>query len=393
MYSRWATFFLATGLAVTAGNGIGHAQGGISTEGGLTVFRTGADQSLVTQSLPFGAPTGPAVFRFDFGFATAEPDLPGTFFDSFSITLQRDDHSATALLLTADRTGVQWAPSNAGGLTVAPADVQHIGAAFSNLVQAPALRFAYSVSFLLPAALSGGPLTLFLDLFDNLNAAASLAYVEGVRMESAGPDAVRLHSVSALDGSFAEEPGAALDEASRTFTVPRPSGNRFFRVFTDRPTRISDIRVAGDQLRVSYVFENPALLALQTSGAARGPFSPATNALWDAAGSMFTLPKPGTNWFFRIAGDRTTRITDIRTAGGDVVIRYQVIATTLQSAVAPNGPYSADPGAVLNETNRTFTLGRPGGTRFYRVTSDLRSRLKAPREAGNQLILEYDFQP
>src|SRR5438132_4952227 len=82
------------------------AQSGISTEGPLTIFRTGTNEPLLTLSLPFSAPptNSPSVLRFDFGFATEEPDLPDTFFDSFSVTLQRNDQSATALLLTADRT-------------------------------------------------------------------------------------------------------------------------------------------------------------------------------------------------------------------------------------------------------------------------------------------------
>jgi len=69
---------------------------------------------------------------------------------------------------------------------------------FPSLNPVLALKFAYSVSFALPAALAGGPLTLFLDLFDNLNAAASLAYVQGVRIESAAPAAVKLHSAAAI---------------------------------------------------------------------------------------------------------------------------------------------------------------------------------------------------
>ena len=86
------------------------------------------------------------------------------------------------------------------GLPLEPADVQRAPGSFPSLNPVLALKFAYSVSFALPAPLAGGPLTLFLDLFDNLNAAASLAYVQGVRIESEAPAAVKLHSAAALGG-------------------------------------------------------------------------------------------------------------------------------------------------------------------------------------------------
>src|SRR6266480_4166489 len=273
------------------------AQSGISTEGPFTVFRTGTNEPLLTLSLPFSAPptNSPSLLRFDFGFATEEPDLPDTFFDSFSVTLQRNDQSATALLLTADRTGVQWAPTNPGGLTLNPTDdVQHADTPFPNLTPSLALKFAYSITFALPMALAGGPLTLFLDLFDNLNAASSLAYVQGMRLESV-VSGVKLHSADNVSGPYSEEPGAAHDEAARTFTLSKPAGNRFFRVFTDKPTRILSIRSVGPQLVIRYQFEVPGQLALLTSSAVTGPFAADTNAVLDLINQTFTLPKPPTN--------------------------------------------------------------------------------------------------
>src|SRR5688572_20695654 len=112
-----------------------NGQSGVTNEGLLTVFRTGGNEALLTLSVPFGAaPTNSLSFlQFDFGFGTSEADATNTFFDSFSVTLQRNDQPATALLLTADRTGVQWAPPNPGGLALDPEDVQHAEVAFPNL--------------------------------------------------------------------------------------------------------------------------------------------------------------------------------------------------------------------------------------------------------------------
>jgi hypothetical protein len=316
---------LATGLLLSAGSGVGRAQGGISTEGPLTVFRTGTNESLVTLSLPFSAPAtnSPSFLRFDFGFATAEPDAPDTFFDSFSVTLQRNDQSATALLLTADRTGVQWAPPASGALSLNASEIQRAETNFPSLTPDLAIKFAFSVSFLLPSVLTGGPLQLFLDLFDNLNPSASLAFVRDVRIQSAIPRAVRLLSTTPVTGTFSEEAGAVLNEANRTITLPRPTGNRFFR----------------------------------------------------------------------IAGEQTTRIVGVRVVGNQLMVEYQFVQLTLQSADTANGLYSEETAAVLNETTRSLTLTKPAGSRFYRLVSDVPSRMKPPHLAGEQLILDYEFNP
>ena len=255
-----------------------------------------------------------------------------------------------------------------------------------------ALKFAYSITFVLPIALAGGPLTLFLDLFDNLNASSSLAYVQGLRLESVVPG-VKLHSAGIVSGPYSEEPGAVHDEATRTFTVNKPAGIRFFRVFTDKPTRILSIRGAGPQLVIRYQFEVPGQLALLTSSAVTGPFAADTNAVWDLINQTFTLPKPPTNWFFRIAGDRSTRIVGIRAVASQVVVEYRLVLTTLESAATVTGPYTEETGAVLDEADRAFMMNKPTVSRFYRLSSDVSSRLKPPRASGNQLVLEYEFNP
>ena len=297
----------------------------IASEGPRTVFRTGTNEVLSTLSLLFNpAPTNtPAVLRFDFGFATSEPDLPDTFFDSFSATLQGSDSSNTALLFTADRTGVQWAPDNPGGLTLNSGDLQHAAQSFPDLSPGLALKFAYSLTFLLPAPLLTGPLTLFFDLFNNLNAAMSLAFVQDLRIESA-VRGVRLSSAAAIDGPFTEETGAAWDEANRTFSLGKPGGNRFFRIFSGRPTRIVQLRPTGSQL----------------------------------------------------------------------LIDYQFVQTKLFSAATVTGPYTQEAGALLNEINRSFTLNKPGGNaRFYKIHSDAKARISRLNLQGNQVIVDYEFQP
>jgi len=392
----WAAVAIATGFLFSAGRGVGHAQGGISTEGPFTVFRTGTNEPLLTLSLPLSAASSnsPSLLRFDFGFATSEPDLPNRFFDSFSVTLQRNDQSATTLLLTADRTGVQWTPTNPGGLTIEPASVQHTNVSFPDLNPAHLLRFAYSVTFVLPTLLSGGPLMLFFDLFDNLNQAGSLAFTSNARVETATPTVpVKLFSAPAATGIYSEEINAILDEVNFSFSLSKPSDNRFYRIQAERLTRIISLRVEGVELAIEYRFEDAGSLSLQSAGIVTGPFVTDTNAVWDPISRTFTLPKGLANSFFRIAGERTTRVAGIRESGNQVVVEYQLVQTSLHSASTVNGLYSAETAVVLNETNRTFTISRPGGNRFYRLTSDVPSRLRPPRLVGAQLILEYELNP
>lgn len=289
----------------------------------MTVIRTGGGDPLLTLSVPMGtAPTNsPSFLLFDFGFGTEEDDATNTFFDSFSVTLQRNDQAATALLLTADTTGVQWAPANPGGLAIDPAEVQHANSAFPTLEPPMPLRFAFSVSFAIPMALAGGPLTLFFDFFDNLNSLASLAWVQNVRLQTAV--ALKLYSAPSFEGPFAEETSAVLNETLRTFTLNKGTGRRYFRIAGDGPTKIKRIRLAGEQ----------------------------------------------------------------------VVLEYDLVQVALESAPAFNGPFTEQGGAVSNATNRTFSVSAPAGSRFYRIVSDVPTRLKPPRLDGNQHVLEYEFIP
>ena len=50
-------------------------------------------------------------FCTDFGFATDETFSPGPLFDSFSVTLRDDATLRSAIYLSADASGVAWAPA------------------------------------------------------------------------------------------------------------------------------------------------------------------------------------------------------------------------------------------------------------------------------------------
>jgi len=120
------------------------------------------------------------ILLFDFGFATHEFFLGGRRSDSFSFTLQSSDGLTTALILTADQTGVTWAPPNPGDLFISPDEISRTSLAVPGFAQGFSTRFAYSVSFPLPAGFTSGPVTLQMDLFDNQNPLDSLGWVGNV---------------------------------------------------------------------------------------------------------------------------------------------------------------------------------------------------------------------
>jgi hypothetical protein len=319
-----AVLALATGLLFLPGKGVGRAQGGISTEGPLTLFRTGGNESLLSLNLPFNAPPSNAVpvLRLDFGFATSEPDDSSTFYDSFSLTLQRGDNSATALLATADRTGIQWAPPASGALPINASEIRRAETNFPSLSPDLAIKFAFSVSFALPSVLTGGPLKLFFDLFDNLNPAHSLAFVRDVRIESAILPPVKLLSTTPVTAAFVEETGAILNEANRTFTLPRPAGNRFYVVQADQLTRIVSARAVGSQLLIEYAFPQ---LALQSAAEVTGLFADETGAVLDQVTRTFRTSPPGGKRFYRIRSEVKTRITRLRLQGAEAVLDYEAL--------------------------------------------------------------------
>jgi hypothetical protein len=297
------------------------AQGGVTTEGDLTVFRTGGSDPFLSLMMPLAAPpTNVApLLQFEFGFATDEGDVPETFFDSFSVTVQGDDAAQSALLLTADRTGVAWAPPNAGGIQVDPGEVNRQVVTGESVDPKLALQVAYSVSFILPAVLLGRPIKVFFDFFDNLNGTNSLAYVKNVRL----PSGIRLQSATLSAGPFSDESSTLLDEVQDTFTLNAPTGIRFFR----------------------------------------------------------------------IVADRTLRIIDIKPAANNIVIRYERVQLKVESSNQIDGTFAEMAGASLDEASRKFTFSKEAGSRFFRVASEVKTRLKAPVLSGDQIVMEYEFNP
>jgi len=154
---------------------------------GTTVLRTGAGLPLLTSTQPLQLASNalPTQLSFEFGFGTDETPAPGAFLDSFTVTVQDAAMLNTLVLLTADASGVAWAPTTPGGVLIPPDAILRNSVAFPSLQPVLANQSAFAVTVPLPTVFSG-PVTVYFDLFDNLNATASLGWYRGVNIPEPG---------------------------------------------------------------------------------------------------------------------------------------------------------------------------------------------------------------
>jgi hypothetical protein len=384
---------LAAAVSLSLSLVVSSARGEITNEGPFTVFRTGGNESLLTLNLPLEIPdlSRAPELELHFGFATEEPDVAGEFFDSFSITLQKPDHSATALLLTADRTGVQWAPPNPGGLTLNSAEILRTEIAFPNLTPTLPFRFSYAIRFVLPPVLTGGPFTLFFDLFENLNQFASMAYISAVVVEPpVGPGPVFLQSSGSGAGPYADENGVAVDLTNGLVRFPRFSPMRFYRIQSDVRTRIVQFRIEEEELRFSYVFE-PQTPVLQQAAAVGGPYQDELGGVVNAEEQTLRIPLPPGTRFFRIRSDGRARIVSLRAAVDQLIFKYEFVPSVLrlQSSPSPLGPYSDENGVLNDSANRTLRLNKFGQARFYRLRSDRAYQITSLQPGPTEMVLQF----
>jgi hypothetical protein len=150
----------------------------------FVVLQTGGDTPLVSdqQILPFDGTAGQQL-TFNFGFFTAESSAPGTFLDSFTVTMQ-DGSSGTAILGVIDASGTVWAPPSGGGIVLSDSDIVRM--AIIPPSDSPILGqgVGYSVTVPIPQQLVGPQLTLYFDLFDNQDPNMSTGWFTPPRISS-----------------------------------------------------------------------------------------------------------------------------------------------------------------------------------------------------------------
>jgi hypothetical protein len=64
-----------------------------------------------------------------------------------------------------------------------------------------------------------------------------------------------LESAEVVTGLYTTEPGAVVDQNSKTITVAQSGSMRFYRIRTPCPTRIVHIVVSGSDVVLTYQFQ------------------------------------------------------------------------------------------------------------------------------------------
>jgi len=147
---------------------------------GQTILRTGEGEHSAVVSL--GVAADPTL-QFKFGFASDEDgSAPSTFFDSFTVTLQDTAALYTAVYLTADATGVAWAPYTPGGEALEGASILRSAFTPINLGRGYFYSEAFQVSAPVPESMRGHSLNVYFDLFDNQNSLQSAGWFSEVQL-------------------------------------------------------------------------------------------------------------------------------------------------------------------------------------------------------------------
>lgn len=151
-------------------------------QGTVVFHNTGGGQPIISEvrSILVDLNTQQPHLVFDFGFATDETSSPGVFLDSFTVSIQDSAQSFSAVYLTADATGVSWAPPTPGTISIDPASITAIPVSYPNLQPVLASKLAFQVSAPIPQQFLGQTMNVFFDLFDNGDSKISQGWFSGL---------------------------------------------------------------------------------------------------------------------------------------------------------------------------------------------------------------------
>jgi hypothetical protein len=96
--------------------------------------------------------------------------------------LQDPNQTLTAIYLTADASGVAWAPVTPGAWGLDPTSIRATALAYPSLQPVLNDQLAYQVSAAIPDQYKGHMVNVYFDLYDNLDARASQAWFGDLRV-------------------------------------------------------------------------------------------------------------------------------------------------------------------------------------------------------------------
>lgn len=333
------------------------------------------------------SPTRPQIMTLEFGFGTDEPANLQGFFDSFSMTLQKDDASATGLFFTIDRTGIQLAPNNPGGLTLSSARWGLAAIPAGSLLGDYDYRVAYKLSFNVPAELSGAN-TLFFDVFSNQNGIGSAAYFRNLQLY---PPPVVVQSTTLYNGIFTDEPDAYLDLVAMTADVPKIRPVQFFRVRGDVPVKLTLSAVRPDRLDFDFEFR-PNRLVLMEATTVEGPYAQSGSQNFDLKNQTVIITNGIVRKFYRIESDVPVTVDSIdpQTGPANLHFSFQAGPMTLLISQVAGGPYVDSVDATFNAGARKATAPRMASRQTFRLSSEFGYRVKSIQDRGESWLLHIE---
>jgi hypothetical protein len=354
---------------------------------------------LVSADLLLAPPDGTAdpELVIDLGFGTDEGSALGVFHDSFSLTLQSPSGRATALLLTADSTGLQVAPPTSGGLDVSPQDVHLRPIASGDLLGGYALTMAFSLVFPVPRQLLEGGVHLFVDLFDNQDALRSLGFVRNWHLldptavnTNTPPQFVELEVAASVEGGYARESHAVNHPEQRRLTLDRATETRFFRARAEVPVRVSAPRLAGSEWVFNYSLQGVSLV-LRSAPDNVSPFADEPAAAIDTVRREARVAKPAGTRVYKLQGNVPTVILSIEATGNQLLIRfeYRPKELVIESSTLVEGPYGREAFSGVDFAAQQVRIPRFGVGRFYRLVSDQRLRILRTTIDGDLIHFDY----
>lgn len=343
----------------------------------LTTFEVSLDLS----------PTKPQFMTLEFGFGTDEAANLEGFFDSFSMTLQKRDQPQTALIFTVDRTGIQLAPNNPGGLALSSSRWALAPIPTASLLADYDYRVAYQLSFAVPAGL-GGANSLFFDLFSNQNGVSSAGYFRNLQLYE--PPVV-VQSTTLYNGIFTDEPDAYLDLVAMTAEVPKIRPVQFFRVRGDVPVKLTLSAVKASGLEFDFEFR-PTRLVLMEATSAGGPFVQSGSQIFDLKNQTIVVTNGIVRKFYRIDSDVPVTVDSVDAQPGPANLHFSFQAgpmTLLISQVA-GGPYVDSVDAKFDAATRKATAPRMASRQTFRLSSEFGYRVKSIQDRGESWLLHIE---
>jgi hypothetical protein len=280
-------------------------------------------------------------------------------------------------------------------LALAPEDIDLQEVTFPDLAPVLDLESAFAVSYELPPALTGQSLTLYFDLFDNLNALASLAYVAEVQISTLPPTGpppnLKVWSARQAGGPYQEEREFTVDPTNQVIRLVPEGVHGFFRLESSPRARVIDLSRDEEDWILTYAFD-PETMIVESALSAEGPYTAEVSPEIDIVSQTIRLPLPDLPRFFRLRSEVAADLASVRVEPHRLVIAYAFLATSVKLLGADGclGPYTIESATRHDSESREMRVRRGGSVRFLRLSADEPLRITNIWTEGSVVVVSYE---